>query len=112
VKDVDKEDRDQDQGHQTIFIEEDIGEPILEKESYQERRSDDLHCQMMPVEGGIAFFAFTLEDDKAEDGNIEVKGDFIAAGCTAGGRLDDGFPLGQAMDQHIKKAAQGGSQDS
>ena len=112
MKDINTEAGYQDQGHQAIFINVDIGEPILEKECNQERWGDYLHSQMMPMEGGIAFLAFTLKDDIAEDGDIEVEGDFVATRCTAGGGLDDGLPLGQAMDQHIKKAAQGGSQDS
>lgn len=112
MKGIDEKDGDHHRAKNCVFVKKDAFQPVFVKKPDEQGRGDDFHDQVMPVKLCSAFAAFAFEVDIAEDGNIQVKGDFIAAICASGARPDDGLMLRKAMDQHIKKAAQGGAQDS
>ena len=67
---------------------------------------------MMPVDHLSALLASALQDNVAENGNIEVERYAVSATRTAGRGFDDGFSLRKAMDEDVKKTAQGSSQGS
>jgi hypothetical protein len=61
----------------------------------------------MPVNRSFAVFTFTAQGKIADDRDIQIKGDgFITIGTMRSGE-DNGFLAGEAVDQDIKKAAQG-----
>ncbi|MFO7660210.1 MAG: hypothetical protein R6V77_04795 [Candidatus Cloacimonadaceae bacterium] len=58
-----------------------------------------------------AVFASAFQQKIADDGDVKIEGQRLAAIGTMGLRQDDGLLLGKAVYEDIKKAAETGSQN-
>lgn len=82
VEGIGKEDRDHHQAQNGIFEKEHVIKAVFDaifiEYSDQDHWSNDLHKQVMPMDARTAVFALSLEDDVANDGDIQVKGNLVS----------------------------------
>ncbi len=65
----------------------------------------------MPVYLSRAILTLPAQDDVADDGDVEIKWDFLIAIPAMRRRIDDGFLQRKPIDQDIDETSQSGSED-
>lgn len=106
VEGIDKEDRDHERTDEGIFEEQPRQTVFVEQDHIYQGRSY-FHDQVMPMDLSTAFAALSFEQDVAEDRDVQIRRDAIAAIRASGSGEDDGLLSGQAINKDVEKASQG-----
>ena len=80
---ISEEDGDHHQAEYGIFEKEHMIEAVSDavfiEHRNQDQGRDNLYQQVVPMDASTAVFAFSLQDDVTDDGDIEVKRDLVSA---------------------------------